>query len=300
MDTTSWIGQVSVGVASGLIVLLAQAFIDRTKGPANAAGMHIGHTVSTTQVQINIAQSVTQLPPTSRVRSGEPAGPGAVIVGALVTIVVSAALFLHLHPYLFALSIGIAAALLAGAIYASFRTTQLLGRWPAPAVVTAIETVASTIVTVAVWIGVYTSSRGNMSLTAINAATTQPAPDGPEPLWVRSLMTLPQQASTMVEVYGMEGAYFIAFLVLAVLASNTLLILTAAAVFDWLSYIRLAQGVVPRAFIVRRAARFGASQWGYALAFALVAALAVAGSTGWFFDLASSTPPLPNALHVAS
>lgn len=295
-----WIGQVSVGTGSGLIVLLAQVFIDRTKRPANSAGMRIGHAVSATQVNINIAQSVTQLTPTLRARSSEPEGPGAVIVGAGVAIVASAVLFLHLNPYLFALSIGIAAALLAGSVYASFRTTQLLGRWPVSAVVTAIETIASLLVTTIVWIGVYALHRGDMSLTAINAATTQTVPDGPEPLWLRSLSTLPPQASALLESYGLEGASFIALLLLAVVTSNTLLVLTATTVFNWLAYLRLAQGVVPQVFVVRRAARFRTRQWGYTLAFVIVAALAVASSTGWLFDLASSTPTLPAALRTAS
>lgn len=287
MDSTSWLGQISIGVVSGVVVLLIQLMIERVKRPANAltSTAAITTTVTVTQVQMNASKTISGRTQQSQPTSGSSSDTSGLIVGAAIAAIVSAVLFLHLHPYLLAITVGASLALVLGTVYALRMTMRDFQRIPRQAVFALINTVSALATAAVAWVGVYNTRKGALSLVDIDAATKQAIPDGVGPEWVRSLGTVGAQVGALLEAFGPIGAYFLVFLLLGAASAAVLVFFAATTVFDWLAFLRFTRVSVPSPFLAKRAILFSNTSWGSLVAVVMMTAISIAMSQGWAFDL---------------
>ncbi|MDF2993946.1 MAG: hypothetical protein K0S37_4460 [Microbacterium sp.] len=286
MDSTSWLGQISIGVVSGVVVLLIQLLIERVKRPAHSVvNTSTITTVTVIQVQANASRALSGGAQRSRSTSGSSSDTSELIVGAAIAAIVSAVLFLHLHPYVLAITIGASLALVFGTVYALRMTVRDFQRIPRQAVFALINTVIALATVAVAWVGVYNTRGGALSLAAIDAATKQAIPDGAGPEWVRSLGTVGAQVAALLETFGPLAAYFLVFLLLGAASAAILVFFAAATVFDWLAFLRFTRVSVPSPFLAKRALQFANTSWGSLAAVVTITAISIAMSQGWAFDL---------------
>ncbi|MCZ4068385.1 hypothetical protein O1W71_11960 [Microbacterium sp. H37-C3] len=287
MDSTSWLGQISVGVVSGVVVLLIQLVIERVKRPANALNRTtaITTTVTVTQVQVNASEAMSGRTQQSRSTSSSSSDTSGLIVGAAIAAIMSAVLFLHLHPYLLAITVGASLALVLGTVYALRMTVRNFQRIPRQAVFALINTLIALATAAVAWIGVYNTRKGALSLAEIDAATKQAIPDGAGPEWLRSLGTVGAQVGELLEIFGPVGGHFLVFLLFGAASAAVLVFLAATTVFDWLAFLRFTRVSVPSPFLAKRALLFSNTSWGSLVAVVMMTAISIAMSQGWAFDL---------------
>lgn len=286
MDSTSWLGQVSIGVVSGVVVLLIQLLIERVKRPARSQiNTSTITTVTVVQVKANAAKALSGPTQRSQSASSSSSDTSGLIIGAVIAGVVSAVLFLHLHPYLLAITVGASSALAAGTVYAFVITVRDFQRVPRQAVIALINTVIALSAVAIAWVGIYNTRKGALSLADIDAATKQAVPDGPGPEWLRSLGTVGAQVGALLETFGPRGASFLVFLLLGAVSAAVLVFFAATNVFDWLAFLRFTSVTVPSPFLAKRALRFVDTSWGSIAAVVLITAISIAVSQGWAFDL---------------